>query len=58
MEIVETQAGGAVVVTTGDPAEVGFGNPGGLIGFVLNEDGELESGPLVGGVPGFEYCSG
>ncbi len=22
------------------------------------EDGELESAPMVGGIPGFEYCSG
>jgi hypothetical protein len=58
VEIVETQAGGAAVVTTGDPSQIGFGNPGGLIGFVLNEDGEFESAPMVGGVPGFEYCSG
>ena len=58
IEIIETQAGGAVFVTTGDPAEVGFGNPGGLIGFPLNEDGEFDGPPLVGGIPGFEYCSG
>ena len=58
VEIMETQAGGAAIVTTGDPSQVGFGNPGGLIGFVLNEDGEFESSPMVGGVPGFEYCSG
>lgn len=45
-------------MTTGNPADVGFGNPGGLIGFTVNEDGELDGAPMVGGVPGFEHCSG
>lgn len=39
-------------MTTGDPAQVGLGNPGGLIGFVLDEDGEFQSAPPVGGIPG------
>ena len=58
VETMETQAGSAVAVTTGDPAQIGFGNPGGLIGFAMTPNGFLTGAPMVGGVPGFEYCSG
>lgn len=51
-----TQAGAAIYVTTGDPSRVGFGNPGGLIGFAIK--GNTVGPPVVGGIPGFEYCSG
>jgi len=56
VETTDTQAGRAAYVTTGDPDDVGFGNPGGLIGFEL--DGDVLGPPMVGGIPGFEYCSG
>lgn len=53
----DTQGGPALYVTTGNPGDVGYGNPGGLIGFPL--EGDTVSGPpVIGGVPGFEYCSG
>lgn len=53
----DTQAGPSVYVTTGNPDDVGYDNPGGLIGFSLEGD-TVAGSPVVGGVSGFEYCSG
>lgn len=52
-----TQAGQALLVTTGKPDDAGRGNPGRLIGFAM-ADGGTVGPPQVGGVPGYEYCSG
>ncbi|MDI9904797.1 hypothetical protein [Rhodococcus sp. IEGM 1406] len=53
---IQTESGESIFVTTGDPGQVGNGNPGGLIGFSIH--GGTVGPPVVGGVPGFEYCSG
>lgn len=52
-----TQAGQTLVVTTGNPDSAGRGNPGRLIGFAMGGGGTVGP-PQVGGVPGYEYCSG
>lgn len=52
-----TQAGLALLVTTGNPDDAGRGNPGHLIGFAMANDGTVGP-PQVGGVPGYEHCSG
>jgi hypothetical protein len=52
---VDTQAGNAAYVTTGDPDANGMGEVG-LIGFEW--DGVTLGPPMVGGIPGYEYCSG
>ncbi|MGW6656755.1 hypothetical protein [Rhodococcus sp. NPDC055024] len=54
--MIQTESGQSIFVTTGDPSQVGNGDPGGLIGFSIH-DGTVGP-PVVGGVPGFEYCSG
>lgn len=53
---IQTESGQSIFVTTGDPGQVGNGDPGGLIGFSIH-DGTVGP-PVIGGVPGFEYCSG
>jgi hypothetical protein len=53
--VMETQAGSAAYVTT-RPDEVRFDAGPGLIGF--SYDGVSLGPPTVGGIPGFEYCSG
>lgn len=55
--VVHTQAGESLAVTTGDPDKGGFRNPGDLIGFAVRNDNTVGP-PMVGGVPGYEYCSG
>ena len=57
VQTTNTQAGPSLFVTTGDPSKIGYGNPGGLIGFAIGDGGKLGP-PEVGGVPGFEYCVG
>lgn len=53
--VMETQAGSAAYVTTRQN-EVTFAAGPGLIGFFY--DGVSLGPPTVGGIPGFEYCSG
>ena len=56
--IIDTQAGQSVVVTAvgSDPSH-DSGGPG-VIGFRVNDDGNTVGPPMIGGIPGFEYCSG
>ncbi|KAA0024928.1 hypothetical protein [Antrihabitans cavernicola] len=56
VKVIQTQAGSAIFATTGDPNAVGNGNPGDLIGFAIG--GDTVGPPEIGGIPGFEYCSG
>lgn len=53
---IETQAGPAIYVTTENPDAVLIHSSGNLIGFPIN--GNTVGTPLVGGIAGFEYCSG
>jgi hypothetical protein len=52
-----TQDGQALAVTTDNPDNAGRGRLKNLIGFAATDSGTVGP-PLIGGIPGYEYCSG